>query len=476
MLTLSGKSAGGCVTTPQPTGRKVTAWEIAAFAAPAAPLLALSLPTIIFIPPYFASHLGIPLYAVSAIFFFVRVADIIIDPTLGNFQDRTVHPWGRRRFWLTLACPPLMALIWFVFIGLWPGVPIAIAAAAVFLLYFVYAAMMIAHLSWAGELVPTYHGRTHVLGAVQLASAIGQVLMLVIAGIVAQTHTGDRDAANMAAVIAMGWTMVFLLPVATAIAVALVPEDKRAPQQHITIKQTIKALMENRSAQRVLLPDFLLGIAQGVSGGLFLFYFQFVLGFTHTSQTLLAIYFVAGLAGVPLWWFAARRWGKHRALQGALIYTAITTAILLVLPANNFGLAAPFMFVAGLANGGGVLLTRSMMADVVDEDELNCDARRSGLFFGLLLTTSKAGAAFGPVTYAVLGAVGFQAAAGGENSALALATLSALFIGVPIVLCLLATITLFNYPLDEKRQAELHAAIEARHAANSENTLGPVTK
>ncbi len=31
--------------------------------------LALSLPTIIFIPPYFASHLGIPLETVAAIFF-----------------------------------------------------------------------------------------------------------------------------------------------------------------------------------------------------------------------------------------------------------------------------------------------------------------------------------------------------------------------------------------------------------------------
>jgi hypothetical protein len=38
------------------------------------------------------------------------------------------------------------------------------------------------------------------------------------------------------------------------------------------------------------------------------------------------------------------------------------------------------------------------------------------------------------------------------------------------VLSLLAALTLRNYPIDEKRQAELHAAIEARHAANSENT------
>ena len=61
---------------------------------------------------------------------------------------------------------------------------------------------------------------------------------------------------------------------------------------------------------------------------------------------------------------------------------------------------------------GGVLLTRTMMADVVDEDELNTGARRSGLFFGLLLTTSKAGAALGPITYAILGAAGFLAETG----------------------------------------------------------------
>jgi hypothetical protein len=41
---------------------------------------------------------------------------------------------------------------------------------------------------------------------------------------------------------------------------------------------------------------------------------------------------------------------------------------------------------------------------------------------------------------------------------------------------LLTAWSLQNYPLDAKRQAELHAAIEARHAENSESTLGPVTK
>jgi Na+/melibiose symporter-like transporter len=449
--------------------------EIAAFAAPAGPLLALSLPPILFLPPHFATHLGLPLYAVSAIFLGVRIADIVIDPSVGNLQDRTEHPWGRRRFWLIASCPPLLALVWFVFIGLWPGVPFAFAAAGVFLLYLAYASMVIAHLGWAGELIPTYHGRTHVLGAVQVASMIGQSLMLIIAGYVAQTHRGPGG--DAAAVYAMGWTIICLLPVTTLIAVAIVPEAKRPPQPHMSLRETLTTLLRNKSAQRVLLPDFLLGVAQGASGGLFLFFFQFILGFEKESQTLVAIYFVAGLAGVPIWWFAARRWGKHRALQGALIYTAAATAMLLVLPRHmDFAIAAPFMIVAGLAQGGGILLTRSLMADVVDEDELATGQRRSGLYFGLLLTTSKVGVAFGPLTYAILGLAGFRAEAGADNTPVALATLSALFIGVPIVLSLLAALTLRNYPLDEKRQAALAEAIAARHAANEAKELEPVTK
>ena len=289
------------MTQTTKSGRKVSAWELVAFAAPAGPLLALSLPVVIFIPPYFASDLGLPLWAVSAIFLGVRLADIVIDPTLGGFQDRTEHAWGRRRFWLIASCAPLMALVWFMFIGMWPGISITLAAITVFLLYFVYAAMMLAHLGWAGELVPTYHGRTHVLGAVQLASMIGQVLMLLIAGYVAQSPGGS----DAAAVAAMGWTMIFLLPATALLAVTFVREERQPPQPHMTLGQQFDAVLKNKMVRRVLLPDFLLGVAQGVSGGLFLFYFQMILGFERESQTLLAVYFIAGLAGVPIWWFAA---------------------------------------------------------------------------------------------------------------------------------------------------------------------------
>lgn len=444
-------------------GDKISGWEIAAFASPAGPLLALSLPVIIFLPPHFAEHLGLPLWAVTAIFLGARLFDLIIDPWIGGVQDRTESGFGRRRFWLAISTPPLMILLWVVFLGLPEGVSPWVAGLAVFVMYVFYASAMISHLGWAGELQPTYHGRTHVLGAVQVAGMVGQVMMLVIAGVAAQAASGS----NASAVSAMGWTLLALLPVCTVLAVTCVREPYRPPQPHMSLRETLRTLFANKLALRVLTPDLLLGVAQGVSGGLFLFYFQYVLRFESEAQTLLAIYFIAGLAGVPIWWWWARRFGKHVGLQAALVFASATTAGLILLPPGNFAIVAPLMAVAGLAQGGGVLLTRALMADVVDEDELRTGARRSGLYFGVLLTTSKLGVAAGPITYAILGLVGFDPGLGAGNSLAALNTLTVLFVGVPILLYLAAAASLRNYPLDETAQAALHAAIASRHAADA---------
>ena len=111
------------------------------------------------------------------------------------------------------------------------------------------------------------------------------------------------------------------------------------------------------------------------------------------------------------------------------------------------------------------MLTRALMADVVDEDEVRTGARRSGIYFGILLTTSKVGVALGPLAYVALDLAGFHATKTTPNTPEALEMLTMLFVGGPMLLYLLAAISLRKYPLDEKRQAELASQIAARHAA-----------
>lgn len=443
--------------TEAPGARKVNSWTMAAFAAPSAPLLALSLPSLIFLAPYFNEYLGLSLTTVSLVFLSARVLDIIVDPMIGSFQDRSTPNMGRRRFWLTATTPLFMGIIWLVFVGLQPGSPAPLVAMCVLVMYALYASMTIAHLSWAGELLPDYHGRTRTLGAVQVAGMIGYVLMLFLPALV-RGAGGD----SAAAVHSMGWAALITLPLLVAICVLFVKEEKLPPQPHVSFRDTMKALMENKSLRFVLVPDFLIGVGYGVTGGLFLFLFRHYLGFTANSELLLLVYFVSGLAGIPFWVWLGRKVGKHRALQWGCIHAGVALALTPLIPKGDLVIGLAALAIAGFSQSAGTMLVRSMMADVVDEDTAKTGGQRSGLFFGLMLTTSKVGLAVGPLAYVVLDMFGFEQALGAANTPTAMLALVLLFTGLPFVLNMLAAWWVRDYPLDERRQAELRAEIAAR--------------
>jgi len=433
---------------------------LAAFAGPSAPLLALSLPSLIFLAPYFNEYLGLSLTTVSLIFLSARVLDIVVDPMIGSFQDRSTPKMGRRRFWLVATTPFFMAIIWIVFVGLSPGAPPPLVALCVLVMYALYASMTIAHLSWAGELQPDYHGRTRTLGAVQVAGMIGYVAMLLLPAIVR-----GNGGTSIAAVHAMGYAAIVALPLTVAICVLAVKERPLPPQPHVGFRETLQALKENKSLRYVLVPDFLIGVGYGVTGGLFLFLFRYYLGFETNSELLLLVYFLSGLCGIPFWTWLGRRYGKHRALQIGCVHAAIMLAAVAFIPKGAFWIGIIGLVVAGFSQSAGTMLVRSMMADVVDEDTAKTGGQRSGLFFGLMLTTSKVGIALGPLTYAVLDIFGFDAKLGEQNTQTAMTALVALFTLGPFLLNMLAAWWVRDYPLDERRQSELRAVIAARDAA-----------
>lgn len=438
-----------------PSGSRL---ELALLALPAAPIMGLAAPLAIFLPPYYASHLGLPLALVSALFVSVRVFDLVIDPAIGVAQDRTVSRLGRRKLWLAFGAPAFMAAIWAAFIAMPAGASAFLASAAVALVYLTYATLLLAHTAWAGEMRDDYHGRTAALGALQIAGLIGQILLLGLAAFLVQSGAGnDADAVR-----ALGWTLVIAAPICIGICLAFVREAPPRPQEPLRLRAALTAILENAPLRRVLLPDLLTGVGAGVQSGLFVFYFQHVLGFWRESQTLLFIYFLAGLVGAPLWVFIARAIGKHRALIAACIFLSLVTLALPFVPRGAFWIAAPLMVIGGLPTAASAILLRAMMADVVDEDEVKTGAKRTSLFFALLLTTNKVGLVAGPLTYVFLGAAHFDPTAHAANSGAALATLSALFIGAPLLLNLIAAATLRNYPLDATRQAALRGAIASR--------------
>ena len=85
------------------------------FSTLAFPLGALAVAVSVYIPPFFASHLGVNLTSIGVAFFVVRMLDMGVDPVLGLVMDRTRTRWGRYRVWVLIGGPILMAAVYALF-------------------------------------------------------------------------------------------------------------------------------------------------------------------------------------------------------------------------------------------------------------------------------------------------------------------------------------------------------------------------
>lgn len=460
-------------SAPSPAKRLLNR-TLAAFSAACLPYAALGLPVYVTLPEFYASHVGVDLALVGLIFLVIRLADIVVDPALGMVIDRTHSRYGRYRLWMGMAAPVLMLAVGMLFM-VSPGAGGAYLAMWLIVMSLGFSVSLLSQVSWASTLTSDYDQRSRIYGWWQTANIVGVLVVLLIPALVQNLGLGDYASA----VRWQGWFIIVALPLTLAITFAFTPEPKAGPSPDKGARFAYLSLFKLPVLQRLLTADLMLGIARGVVGALFFYFFEAVQGFQRAETSiLLLVYFVAGLAGAPVWSALAVRMGKHAALILACAYFAATLLLaafagpVLVPLAEAAGLGNAEVVVAGvmvalvgLAFASGDLLLRAMMADVADQVRLEQGEDRTGLLFSILTATSKLGYAVSVMTFAGLRLTGFDPALGGANSETALIWLQAMFAGLPALCLVVGAWALWRYPLDQKRHAEIRAALEARGGA-----------
>lgn len=429
---------------------------LAAFSAPGLPIAAVGLPMIVYLPPYYAGTLGLDLAIVGLVFFLVRVIDLPLDPLLGHWMDRTRGRLGRYRPWLMAGGLTLAAGAWLVFMAE-PGVGAVYTFVALLLLYVGLSLTVVAQVGWGATLSGDYHQRSRIFSWWMAVQVLGMILVLVLAALVG----GGADGIH-----AMGWFVVVLAPLTALLMAAAVPEKECATERPKAGLAELRALARNGLFVRVIVLDILTSIAPGITGAMFLFYFEHRLGFDGgQASLLLLIYFAAGFAAAPLWIGLASRTGKHRALAIAGLCFAGFHFSLSLLPPAGFLIAAPAMAIAGLPYIAGPSLLRAMMNDASDVDRLETGLDRNALIQALLTTTQKISYAL-PVAiiFPVLGLIGFDPKPGHHNSDGAIFGMTLLFIVPPTLLILTAAWVASRWPLTREAHAEVQAALAARGA------------
>jgi GPH family glycoside/pentoside/hexuronide:cation symporter len=173
---------------------------------------------------------------------------------------------------------------------------------------------------------------------------------------------------------------------------------------------------------------------------------------------------VLGAIGVPVFAYLSHRLGKRQALVVVFISAIcgfiaswwLYTPEIVWLQILSSGITA-------FIGSGFWTIWASMVADVVDYDELQNGRRREGSFAACNSWINKVAMAIGAgASFMLLGWVGFDSKAAGGQTEHTLFMIRFLFAAIPIVGLSLALLALSRFPITESGMADIRRQLEAR--------------
>lgn len=443
------------------TPNRVQGGVLAAYGAPAAAFAILLLPPYVFLPGFYTQTLGLPLDWIGYIIILSRVFDAFTDPVIGFMSDRTPGRFGRRKPWIIAGTPIAIFAVLLLFA---PGEEATLSqfGVGIFLLTLAWTMLLLPYSAWGAELSGDYNERTRITSVREGVGLFGT--LLAASTPTALTAAGYADPRVHMAALAV---LVIVLMVPTvAWLIVKVPEPAPLTHVRVSVREGLRAIAGNAPFRRLILAYLINAFANGLPATLFLLFVSHVIGAPEAYGPLLLAYFLAGLAGIPIWSRLARRLGKHRTwvIAMALACGAFAFTPFVV----GEGDVVPFLIISiisGIGFGADLVLPSAIQADVVDVDTKASGEQRTGLFFALWGIATKLSFALAAVSLPVLHWVGFDAdafnAAGkSANGADALFALAMLYAAVPVALKLVAMAMMWSFPLDAARQREIRSAIE----------------
>lgn len=432
----------------------------AVYAGPAVALSALGFPLMIYLPPFYASQMGLGVGVVGLIFMLTRLWDLLVDPFLGLAIDRFPSRFGRRRHWLVIATPILMAAVFALF-----NPPKAVAPGYLLgwmiAVYTSWTLFTIAHLSWGAELEDEYHGRSRIMGFREFAQGLGMFLLLIVPAAM-ELLTGAGEAQKMSF---MGAFILVALPLTTVAALVLVGEARAParPKEPLFDRGLLK-LVASPPFVRVSAAQMLVGFGVGVTTSLYVFFITRVIGRPELTSVLLLVYFLLAFAGIPPWLKLSYRLGKHRTLTIGMLYWSLVLLLPLFATKGSVVLFSAYVVLFALADGASQFLFRSIVADLCDQDLADSGRQRTGLFYALATMAGKAGAALAVgLTYPALQFVGFDPTSTGATG---VAGLKAIFVLFSAPAFMGAAALMWNFPIGEAEQKRLRTVIATRTGEN----------
>lgn len=366
------------------------------------PLAFAALPIYVHVPRYYAEVAGLPLALLGAILLAARLLDAGIDPWLGWLADRV----ARRRM-VALALLPFA--VGFVALLNPPADHAALwLLASLALTYLGYSAATVAYQAWGADLGFDSALRTRLTAAREGFGLLGVVLAAGLPAVLASESS--------AGIARLSWVLppLLLIVAATTFARVGAGQPQLAPRQPLL--PSLRRVFADPAFRRLLLVFVANGIAAALPATLFLFFVADVLGLEKASGPLLAVYFVAGAASLPLWVRLTARFGRVLAWLGAMLLAIVAFAGASLLGSGDLWPFAIICIASGLALGADLALPPAIAADLGERQG------QAGACFGVWNFIAKLNLALAAgLSLPLLGALGYVPGTGAGLPALTFA-------------------------------------------------------
>ena len=410
----------------------------------------------------------------------IRIAEIFIDPLLGNLVDNTTTKWGRFRPWQFFGGLVSSVLLAVVFSGMFGLVNVnSTLFIVVFVITFIvldvfYSLRDISYWGMIPALSSDSHERSTYTALGTFTGSIGYngitVIVIPIVSYFTWTFTGAKGQGQA------GWTsfgfIVALLGLITAWTVAFGTKESTSAlrakaQKNGNPFEAFKALFQNDQLLWVALSYLLYAIANVTTTGVLLFLFKFVLDNQAAFSATGVIAMIAGLVMSPLYPILNRYIPRRYLYIGGMV-SMIVAYVMLALFSSNIVLvfiALVLFYVPGTLIMMTVILS---LTDSIEYGQLKNGKRNEAVTLSIRPMLDKIGGALSN------GIVGFIALAAGMTGDATAADMTPTNIHVfkicafyaPLILIVLSLVVFVSkVKITEKMHAQIVDELEAKLAS-----------
>lgn len=409
---------------------------------------------------------GLSPFWAGNIFMIVRMWNAVLDMVVGGVSDHTKTRHGRRRPYLLYGALPLgvaFALLWQVFfVGEVSMIVFYIFAGVLFST--MYSLVAIPYNALLPELSQDYNERTSISGFKMAFSFVGSLLSAMGVTLIVDTIYPGKVMYRQSYPV-MGRLLGAVVTVCILLCFAGTKERVQPTlQKPEPMLKSLRSLLRLKEYRLVLGVFIFNMVGFDIIMALYIYFMKYALQISDdVSYLFMMIPLVLAVIATPLWVWVSDKLGKKKAYIISAIYFVVPLLICLFLPAGNIPLIIGIIALIGVGISASQTLTFSILPDVVEVDELKNGVRREGTIYGTTMFLYKlASAVLVALTTAMLGVFGYLESAGGEvvtQPASAIFGIRLLIGIVPALCFVLSAVFVKNLPLSKQEFDAIRASL-----------------